>query len=359
VTVGPARVRWALAAGCLAGAPAVAAQQVLAVANGDRMHGTLKRVTDSTWVFAYRGADLKIRVDSVVWFAAPQAVGVRLADGTIGAAAIAPTPDSLALALVFADGTRRRVAPRELVAIGPPNRLALLRPVAVGWFTPLDHFWSGSASLGFSDQRGNTRAFGLGLSLELLRKTARDREDLGFGLSREQGTVQGDGLQTTVAKSYGFLQIDLHFDPRLFGTVATRQEYDRFQDLALRSTYTAGLGLELVSRSTADLRINASAGLRREDYFTAPTTTAAIAGAGATYGGHLGPIRVSARLDWSANTADFGDYRLHSGASATARVYKGLGARVEALYEYNSRPLPGIRHYDLQTRITLTYAFGH
>jgi hypothetical protein len=188
----------AAAAGLLAGAAPARAQQVLTLANGDCLRGTLRRVADRAWVFAYRGAEVKVPVDSIASFTAPQAIGVRLADGTVGAAVVAPTSDSLALELSLADGTRRTITPSALAAVGRPDDLAALAPVAIGWFSPLDCFWSGSGSVGFSDQRGNT----------------------------------------------------------------------------------------------------------------------------------------------------------------TAKVYKGLGSRVEALGEYSSRPLPGIRPYDLQTRLTLTYAFG-
>jgi putative salt-induced outer membrane protein YdiY len=331
---------------------------MLTLANGDRLSGTLRRVADSVWVFAYRGTDMTVPVDSVAAFLAPQPLGVRLADGTVVAAVITPAADSFALMLTLPDGTQRAVVPGELAAVGAPNDLAALVPVSIGWFSPLGRFWSGSGSVGFSDQRGNTRALGLAASLELQRKTARDREDLGFGVSREQGTVPGGALETTASKAYAFLQIDLYFNGRVFGTVATRQERDRFQDLALRSTYTAGIGLQLLSTTPADLRVNASVGRRREDYFTAATTAVPILGAGVAYRGQLGPVRVAARIDWSPNAGDFADYRLRSNASATARLYKGVGSRVETLVEYNSRPLPGIRTYDVQTRLTLTYAFG-
>jgi hypothetical protein len=123
--------------------------------------------------------------------------------------------------------------------------------------------------------------------------------------------------------------------------VATRQERDRFQDLALRSTYTAGIGLQLLSTTAADLRVNASAGLRREDYFTAATVSVPILGAGAAYGGRLGPVFLAARFDWSPNAGDFADYRVRSTASATAKLYKGLGSRVEALGDTAADPSPG------------------
>jgi putative salt-induced outer membrane protein YdiY len=347
-----------VAAGLLAGVPALRAQQALTLVNGDRLSGTLRRIADTVWVFAYRGTDVRVPVDSVASFVAPQPIGVRLADGTIAAAMVTPAREARALEVALADGARRIIAPHELNAVGPADHLAALVPVTIGWFSPLHRFWSGSGSIGFSDQRGNTQALGLALSVEVRRKTARDREDLGFGVSREQGRVAGAGLETTASKGYAFLQVDVYFSRRWFGTATTRQERDRFQDLALRSTYTAGLGFQVVSTAPLDLRVNASAGLRREDYFTAPTMSVPILGAGIAYAGELGPVRVAARVDGSPNAGDLADYRIRSNARATARLYKGLGTRIETLVEYNSRPLPGIQPYDVQTRLTLTYAFG-
>jgi putative salt-induced outer membrane protein YdiY len=276
----------------------------------------------------------------------------------VAAAVVSHARGERALELALSDGTRRTITPGDIAAVGSPDDLAALVPVAIGWFSPLDRFWRGSGSIGFSDQRGNTRAFGLALTVDVQRKTARDREEVAFGISREQGTIPGGELETTASKGYGFVQLDFYFSRRWFGSAVMRQERDRFQDLALRSTYTTGVGFQVVSTTSADLRVNASAGLRREDYFTAPTMSVPILGAGAAYAGQLGPLRVAVRVEGSPNAGDLADYRIRSNASATARLYKGVGSRIEALLEYNSRPLPGIRSYDLQTRLTLTYVFG-
>ena len=91
---------WLLAARTLA------AQQTLYLLDGDRLTGHLVRIAEGQWVFRYGGAEIKLPGSTVTGLLAPDPVGVRLADSTIGAARVAPVPSGLAL--TFTDGTTYR-----------------------------------------------------------------------------------------------------------------------------------------------------------------------------------------------------------------------------------------------------------
>ncbi len=341
----------------LLAARSLAAQQTLYLLDGDRLTGRLVRIADGQWVFSYAGAQLKVPGSAVTGLLAPEPVGVRLADSTIGAVTVAPVPEGLAL--TFADGTMRTVAPGDLAAVGDPSNLAALRPVHIGLFSPIGRFWHATGSVGLSDKSGNSHARGAALSLDVERKTKHDRLSAGIAVHRESSEPPGGTFQATVEKYFGYLRADLYLAPRLFTFVLTQQERDRFQDLALRSTYTAGLGLQAVSTAKTDLRFWASAGLTHESFFTSPNDRTAVAVSGYSLSQHLGPAIFAWRFEATPSLEDLSDYHFRSNASLGTAILAGIGLQLEATNEFNNRPQPGVKKHDMLLTTTVTYSIGH
>ena len=337
-------------------APAMA-QHTLVLANGDRLSGRLRQVAGTTWVFTYRGSDLRILVDNITGLETTDPIGLRLTDGTVLATPVRLRGDTLVLEPAAAPP--RPIEPRDIAAVGDPARLETLRPVDIGLFSPLLRFWGATGSLGFSDKRGNSRARGVTASIELARRSPQDRLQLGAGITREEAQLPGGTYETTVSKSFAFLQVDIYVHPRLFVTSATRLDRDRFQDLDLRSTYSAGLGFQAIQTERSDLRFNLLGGARREQYFSADgVETVPIMAVGAALRQELGPLILAWRVDWTPDAGAFHDYRLVSNGTVTTRIFKALGLRVSLLNEYNSRPRPGVQPHDMLVATTLTYAVG-
>ncbi len=346
-------------AACLAVAPAAATaqDQTLQLANGDRVTGRLVRIADTTWVFRFGGAETRVAANRVAGFTAPQPIGIRLADGTIAAVTVAPGAAGR-VTLTFGDGATREVAPTAIEAVGNPANLTALEKIDIGLFTPFLRFWRASGSLGFSDKSGNSRARGLTASVEVMRRSPKDRLKVVVGLVREQSEAADGTLATTVNRYYGSLRADVFFTSRLFAFGETRQERDTFQDIDLRSIYNAGLGVQLVSTRTTDLRFSASGGARVERFTSNGGETAAVLNTGTDLTQKLGPATFSWDFNWLPNVQDLGDYQIRSDASVTTTVYKGLGVRVGLLNELDSRPRPGVERHDMLLTTTLTYAIG-
>lgn len=334
-----------------------AQEQTLQLSNGDRVTGHLLRIDAGTWVFRFAGAETQVAAARVAAFTAPQPIGVRLADGTVGAATVQPAEGQLQLTL--ADGTMRTVAPAALEAVGDPANLRALRPVAISFFSPFFKYWRARGSLGFSDKSGNSRARGVAASVEIVRSTAKDRIKLVLGLAREQSeSASGTGLETTVNRYYGSLRTDVFFTTRFFAFGETRQERDTFQDIDLRSFYNGGIGVQLVATKITDLRLSASGGARVERFTSGGSETAPVLTTGTDLRQKLGPATLAWDLVWLPNVEDLGDYQLRSDASITTTVYKGLGIRLGLLNEFDSRPRPGIDKHDMLVTTTLTYSIG-
>ncbi|NIM51721.1 MAG: DUF481 domain-containing protein [Gemmatimonadales bacterium] len=335
---------------------ALSAQQTLVLDNGDRLSGRVLRIESGVWIFQSAVGEAKVPAIRVAGFTAPEPIGVRLSDGTIAAASI--VPDGSRLTLSLSDGSTRRVLATEIAAVGGAEDLEALMPVPVGFFSPFTKFWGASASVGFSDKSGNSRARGITASLAVQRRSPRDRLTINLGLNREQSRNAEGDFELTVSKYYGTLRADVYLSERLFVFANTLQERDRFQDIDLRSNYGGGLGIQALSSGTTDLRFSLSGGLRIESFTSGGRETAAVLNLGADLRQRLGPASFAWDVAWAPSIEDPGDYRLRSEASVTTTVYKGLGFRVGILNELNSRPRPGIQKHDLLVTTTLAYSVG-
>jgi putative salt-induced outer membrane protein YdiY len=366
-----------------AGTGALEAQQVLTLVGGDRLTGQLLRIADGTWVFRYRGREIALPAEAIAGFDSRGAIGLRLQDGSILAAAVAPLEGAeargvagavaagaagvaqargpsgaAALQLTQADGTTRVVSPLALVAVGPADRLHDLEPVRIGLFSPLTRFWRATGSAGWSDQSGNSRARGIALSLELERKTLRDRLSLGGGLNRVSSRPPGGVFTATVEKAFGYVRADLYLGPQLFVFAQTRQEHDRFQDIALRSQYTGGLGFQAVAEQATDLRFWSSTGLRYETFVANGAAQEAVGVVGGSLAQRVGPAALSWRVESTPSLGELADYRVRSDASLTSKLFAGVGIRLSAVNEFNSRPRPGVKQHDMLLSTTVTYSVG-
>jgi putative salt-induced outer membrane protein YdiY len=334
----------------------VRAQQTLELDNGDRLSGQLTKIDGATWVFASTVGEVKVPAARVTAFVAPDPVGIRLSDGTIAAVTI--SSQNGRLVVTRADGTTIDATPADLAAVGSPAALEALRPVEVGFFSPIRMFWGATGALGISNKSGNSRSRGTSVDLEIRRVSPKDRLTLNAGVNRELRPNDQGELQLAVSKYYGALRADVYVSPRMFAFAETQQERDTFQLIDLRSSYVAGLGVQAVTTPTTDLRFSLSGGARIENFVGPTSESAAVGSFGTDLRQKLGPATLAWKAAWAPNVEDLGNYRLRSTASITTTLIKGLGFRVGLLNEYNSRPQPGIEKHDWMVTTTLAYSVG-
>lgn len=341
---------------CLPGS-ALLGQQTLELDTGDQLTGRLTQISEGVWVFRFLGGEAKVPADKVTGFTAAEAIGVRLADGTIAAVSVL-SDEAGQLALVMGDGIVRRVAPAEIEAVGDATDLAALTPMRIGIFSPIDKFWGASGSAGFSSKSGNSRALGVLANVDLERRTVKDRFAVSAGLNVEQSLGSGGNLTSAVAKYYGALRADVYLRSRVFVFAGTRQERDTFQDIALRSNYHGGLGIQLRATQLTDLRFSVSGGTRIEHFVASGSARATVLNAGSDIRLRLGLATFEWKLGWVANVEDLADYQLRSEMRLTTTVYEGLGFRVGLLNEHDNQPSPGIEKHDMLLTTTLAYSIG-
>jgi putative salt-induced outer membrane protein YdiY len=332
------------------------AQQNLELRNGDRLSGQLASISGDSWVFEHLGGEVTVPASDIVAFTAPDPIGLRLADGAILSATVAPSGGMLLL--VRSDGTSQTVSPGDIAAVGSATDLESLQPIEVGYFKPLSHFWGATVSFGFANNSGNSRSRGIAFSFDVQRKSPKDRQQIKGGLSREYKPDDNGDLETTVEKYYGSLRVDVFLGSRVFGFGSGDWERDRFQDLDLRSNYTAGLGLQAVDTDDTDLRFYGSGGARIENYTSGGDRSTGIVSLASGYRQKLGPIVFDWSLSWAPSVKDVEDYRVVSEASLTTTIFQGLGFRIASRNQYNNDPQPGIEKHDWLLTTALTYTVG-
>ncbi|MFB3111056.1 MAG: DUF481 domain-containing protein, partial [Gemmatimonadales bacterium] len=286
-------------------------QQTMTLRNGDRLTGLLERIDGDSWVFSYSGQSVTIPAARIVGFSSGDPIGVRLEDGTIAAVTIAGTPGGGRLLLTPSTGAPpRTVTPGQIAAVGSAADLGALIPPHVGFFTPIAKFWVANLAFGFSDKSGNSRARGVSTTLDVERRTSRDRITLGLGLNRESSQIADGDFEATVSKYHGSLRLDVFFNRRFFVFGGTRQERDRFQDIALRSTYNVGLGYQAVAKDDTDLNFSFAGGVRRESFISAGSETAGVATVASKLRHDFGPAFILWQLNFSPKVEDVEDFRL-------------------------------------------------
>ena len=338
-------------------------QQTVTLRNGDRLTGLLERIDGDSWVFSYGGQSVTIPAARIVGFSSGNPIGVRLEDGTIAAVTIAPTPGGGGggggLLLTPDTGAPpRTVTPGQIAAVGSAANLEALIPLHVGFFTPMAKFWVANLAFGFSDKSGNSRARSLSATADVERRTSKDRITLGLGLNRESSQTADGDFAATVSKYHGSLRLDVFFNRRFFVFGGTRQERDRFQDIALRSTYNVGLGYQAVAKDDTDLNFSFAGGVRRESFVSAGSETAGVATVASKLRHDFGPVFILWQIDFSPKLEDVEDFRLVSDVTLTAPLFLGIGFRIGVLDEYNSRPQLGIQKNDLLITTRLSYTIG-
>jgi putative salt-induced outer membrane protein YdiY len=363
------RLRFGIALlGALTLTPAAARAQgdVLVLRNGDRITGTLVAADGATWTFRHAGGELKIPAGEVAEFTGSAPIGVRLADGTIAAGRITTTGD--ALRFTAADGTSRTLAATDLAAVGNPDDLAALRPIAIGFLSPIGKFWGATLGAGFANTSGNSRSRGFNGDLKVDRKTAKDRLAFGLGGATEWSALRDPGtgefpdtLAKVAEKYFGSARLDVYASRAIYLFGGTTQEIDKFQGIDLRSNYAAGAGYQIIATDPTDLRFDLSAGLRVENFTPGAgdtTISTPVASAGGALRQQLGPMRLDWSLRWTPAVEDIKDYRLLSDAGLSTNLFQGVGFRIGSRNQLNNNPPAGIDKHDWLLTFNLTYSIG-
>ena len=126
------------------------------------------------------------------------------------------------------------------------------------------NWWSTRLSVGFSANAGNTNQGQLNIHWDLARTDPRTRSAIGY-----DGNFAYSNGEQNVGRHLGTVDVTVFYSKRLFFAPATAEFLnDRFQNLKLRATPAAGVGVHLFDTKKVAWDIGSSLGYQYTDFLS-------------------------------------------------------------------------------------------
>lgn len=330
----------------------MSADQVV-LKNGDRVTGSIvkkdaKQITIQTDMFGLVSAPW----DQVASIIADKPLNVVLPDGKTVVGTLREANGKVEIA---SGGSTVAIAPQEIATIrNAAEQKAFERLQQPGW---LD-LWAGGGSIGFAGTSGNAKTTTFTTGLTAARITRTDKTSIYFNTIKASALINNRSAGTAEAIRGG-LGYGRNLKPRLFANVFNDYEYDKFQNLDLRTVFGGGLGFKAINndRMTFDLL---GGGAYNYSRFNTPL----IRKTGEFYWGDDFTYKLNAATSLFQTYRMFNDlkspgtYRINFDLGASTKFSKWLVWNVSISDRYLTNPAPGRKTNDLlyTTGLGITFA---
>jgi len=204
--------------------------------------------------------------------------------------------------------------------------------------------WSLEAGAGIDGQTGNSERTAFNGSLEVHRKTDKDRLLL-YGLARYG---KEEGVES--AKEFiGGANYERDLTDRCFAWGKLEFEYDKFESLDLRTTGTAGLGCFVIREEDHELKLRGGGGFQHEAFTDGTTQCDGVAELGVDYRKDFSKwLSFVHQTTYFPTLADAADFRLVMSNKLEVPLNSSKTWKIRAgiRNQYDNMPEPGIKHLD-------------
>ncbi len=221
-----------------------------------------------------------------------------------------------------------------------------------------DGEWRGSLGAGLNVTQSTTDSLNLNLATDAVRATAQDQWNFGAGLLYGTST-DADGVKTTNA-NLGRLggRYAHNLNPRVFGFGGLDLNYDRLQEIDLRSVAAVGLGYRIVDTSLHRFEVSGGLTYNRTKYVDETVNAAEMLLAEESNHQLSAGTTLRQRFAVFPNLTDSGQYRLQFSAGLVTKITDSLNLTVTLTDNYQSNPQPGIDRNELLFITGVSVAFG-
>lgn len=317
--------------------PTPAGADVVVLKNGDRVTGTIVRM---------EGEQLEIDTDyagtlSIGWDNIQHLRSDRPLTLTFFASS--PIPEG--------PGIRNgdRVTVMGLDADGPIP-LSSIKAVNVS-----DLYHRGNINLGGNVASGNsnTQALNVSASYTMRREWHRLQVDARGNRGEANGELAAQNAALTTSYDYLFTRQMFVSGQQLF-------EYDRFQNLNLRSTTAVMLGHDIYDRHNDMLSLGAGPGIVYQDFMSSPATLTPTVTWFVRWYHELrgGNVSLFHRHQGSQDLMHGEGFRLNAAQGIRVKVYGDVALNFEYDVRFNTKPDPGRKTVDTTAIFGLSYVFG-
>jgi putative salt-induced outer membrane protein YdiY len=310
--------------------------------NGDRLTGTVKTTTDGKLVLetAYSG-EIGIKIADIQRVTTDKPVSVTLDDET-QMTGILSSPDGAEMRIAAdVDQQAQPVSMSHIAAIKIPEVPGLrIR---------------GQANAGLDMNRGNTDQDTYHVDAESIFRWPDDRVTLNGSGDLEKSNGDKTKQQATLGGKY-----DHFMNKKWFLYSGLGFEHDKFADLTLRTTVSAGSGYQIYETDRTNLSIEAGPAYIWEDYDESEDDDYAAVHWGLRFDHFLVEAwKLQAfhrhRLDWSVE--DSSAYLFKSATGLRVPIFGNLQATAQVNFDRNNNPAAGAKKNDYEYLLTGGYSW--
>jgi putative salt-induced outer membrane protein YdiY len=237
----------------------------------------------------------------------------------------------------------------------PAEQKAYERLLNPGWLS----LWTVTGSFGIAGTRGNASTSTFTTPITAARTTRSDKTTVYFNAIRAtasvRSTVNGvtsDASSVTAQAVRGGWAYSRNLKPRLFWNVFNDYEYDRFQNLDLRTVLGSGLGYQLWKSERGRLDLVGGAAWNREKFDPVRPLLPFVRNSAEAYWGDDFVYSLSSRVNLTQsyrmfnNLSNTGEFRQNFDAGLTAKLTSWLTWNAALSSRYLSNPVPGRKNND-------------
>ena len=314
--------------------------------NGDRVSGELvKKDAKTLTIKSEFFGVVTLPWDQIESFKAEAPIVVELSNQQTIKGTLATTGDKVELV----SGTdRRQVAPGDIVALrNADEQRAHERLLDPG----LTDLWAGTATIGWTGALGNARTGTWATGLNAERVTKADKVAIYFRSIRASATVNRESAKTAQAVRGGWTY-NRNLKPRVFLNLFNDYEYDRFQNLDLRTVIGAGIGANLWKAERGRLDLLAGLAYNREEFDPVRPDLPFVRNGAEAYWGDDFTYKLNGRTSLVKsfrmfnNVTEHNRWRMNADLAATTQLTKWLTWTLSLSDRYLNLPVEGRKRND-------------
>jgi putative salt-induced outer membrane protein YdiY len=314
--------------------------------NGDRVTGSIvKKDAKTLTIKSEHFGVVTLPWDQVTSVTADKPVNVTLTGGQTVQGTLATAGDKVELT---ANGTKQAVAPADITVIrDEAEQKAYLRMLKPRWAD----LWIINANTGIAGTSGNAKTATFTTPVNAVRVTNNDKTTAYFNFIRASATINGASAATAQAVRGGW-GYNRNVHPKMFVTIFNDYEYDRFQNLDLRTVFGGGLGYIAWKGEKGRLDLVGGGAYNREKFDPIRPLVPFTRNSAEIYWGNDFNYKMSARVSFYQNYRMFnnmsngGEYRQNVDVGIATALTKWMTWNASVSDRYLSNPAPGRKTND-------------
>lgn len=299
------------------------ADQVI-LKNGDRLTGTIVKLTDSKMVFKSELAgEVTIDLSGIRTLASDTLLTIHLKDGTVLHCRV-NAGEGEQFGIDSSAIQAQSLNTEDITAINPPAK-----PVSK---------WTGQLSAGMTSAHGNTKTDSLMAGFRAQKRTEIDRTTVSANYAK--GTQENSGVETTTEDWWRTkAKYDYFLSPRWYGFLDGRYERDGVADLDRRMVFGIGGGWQWIETDITKWSFELGGASLYEQFRASPKNSELSMQAGYNLE-HKFTKTVAAvhDLTYYPSTEKFSNYFLTSGAEIRAYFSSRMFANFRTTFNYDTSP---------------------